>query len=181
MSRQLFLYWHKIRSPISRGDCIVNPDTDFPAWPPILTNEVGFHSHQHQHNHRHQVGDIVLPTGEENNRQITVAQDQAREIFNHHCIYHHHWHDHPNSWGSGERPRRHLVCYISGNLSHRWKPKMTLLLTLRQPTSPLWVWAASPPASRLLGRSCRGDPSGWPDIQGTLIISAGNPCNRPGL
>merc|ERR1711953_1357613 len=44
------------------GDCIVNPDTDFPAWPPILTNEVG---------------DIVLPTGEENNRQITVAQDQT--------------------------------------------------------------------------------------------------------
>merc|ERR1711971_787794 len=44
------------------ADCIVNPDSDFPEWPPILTNEVG---------------DIVLPTGEDNNRQVAVAQDQT--------------------------------------------------------------------------------------------------------
>ena len=96
----------------------------------------------------------------------------GKEIFNHYCNYHHHCH-HSNSWGS-DLEDIYIVCYISGNLSHRWKPKMTLLLTLRQSTSPLWVWAASPPASRLLGRSCRGDPLGWPYIQGTLIVSAGS-------
>ena len=39
------------------------------------------HYRHHQQLHRdHQVGDIVLPTGEDNNRQVTVAQDQAIPI-----------------------------------------------------------------------------------------------------
>ena len=35
------------------------------------------HQRHQQHDHDNQVGDIVLPTGEENNRQVSIAQDQT--------------------------------------------------------------------------------------------------------
>jgi len=63
------------------ADCIVNPDSDFPEWPPILTNEVG---------------DIVLPTGEENNRQVAVAQDQTVVLSCPGGEF-----EHESYWGSG--------------------------------------------------------------------------------
>lgn len=46
------------------GDgCIINPDDSgsYPSWPPILTN---------------QVGDFILPTGVENNRQISLEPEE---------------------------------------------------------------------------------------------------------
>jgi len=52
-----------------------------PAWPPILTNEVG---------------DIVPPTGEENNRQISVAQDQTVVLSCPGGEF-----DHESYWGAG--------------------------------------------------------------------------------
>ena len=46
------------------GQCIINPDGagNWPQWPPIITN---------------QVGDLILPTGIEDNRQITIESDQV--------------------------------------------------------------------------------------------------------
>jgi len=63
------------------GDCIVNPDSDFPQWPAILTNEVG---------------DIVLPTGGEDNRQVAVPQGETVVLSCPGGEF-----DHEAYWGSG--------------------------------------------------------------------------------
>ena len=36
--------------------------------------------HHHHHHHHCKVGDIVLPTGEEDNRQVTVPQGEVNAI-----------------------------------------------------------------------------------------------------
>ena len=50
------------------GQCIINPDGagNWPQWPPIITN---------------QVGDLILPTGVEDNRQITIESDQVYTLL----------------------------------------------------------------------------------------------------
>ena len=55
----VFLNFH-----IVTGQCIINPDSaaNWPQWPPIITN---------------QVGDLIIPTGVEDNRQITIESDQV--------------------------------------------------------------------------------------------------------
>ena len=75
--------------------------------------------------------------------------------------------------------RRNRISFKEWSLFLTMPPPKKYFWALRRAVP--WVWAASPPASQLLGRSCRGGHSGWPDIQGTVIVSAGNPCNRPGL
>ena len=64
------------------------------------------------------MGDIVLPTGEENNRQITVAQDQARKYLIIIAIIIIVIILTPGVRANGPVDI-YIVCYISGNLSHR--------------------------------------------------------------
>ena len=47
------------------GQCIINPDSggSWPQWPPIITDAMG---------------DLILPTGVENDRSIRLESDQVR-------------------------------------------------------------------------------------------------------
>ena len=52
-----------LASPLD-AQCIVDPDNEghWPHWPPIITN---------------QEGNLILPTGTDNNRMISMAEDEV--------------------------------------------------------------------------------------------------------
>merc|ERR1719228_940896 len=64
LAYSLFVTSSAINGEKEASYCKINPDSadSFPEWPPILTNEVG---------------DLILPVGEENDRVIDIGKDQV--------------------------------------------------------------------------------------------------------
>ena len=64
MLKALTLFYIFLKVAELQGQCVINPDGtgSWPEWPPIITDSVG---------------DLILPTGVENDRSITLEPDQV--------------------------------------------------------------------------------------------------------